>query len=198
MRNKTWFLTLRGLPGGASGKESACKCRRCKRCGFDPWVRKISWRRKWQPTPVFLPGESHGQRSLAGCSPRGCRVWEHTLTWPWRIYRGIHERHTTHHGNNHCEYSVLYMWARHFLLPTFMTYVVGLNYSHLLRRILRCRFGEGHQMVDVTKNRDADSRLSNYSGLPAMPWTSLVVPWLRLAGDRVRSLVRELDPTCWN
>ena len=37
--------------------------------GFDPWVRKISWRRAWQPTPVFLPGESHGYRSLAGYSP---------------------------------------------------------------------------------------------------------------------------------
>ena len=41
----------------------------CRRCRFDPWVRKIPWRRKWQPTPVFLPGKSHGQRSLAGCSP---------------------------------------------------------------------------------------------------------------------------------
>ena len=40
----------------------------CKRCKFDPWVRKIPWRRKWQPTPVFLPGKSHGQRSLAGYS----------------------------------------------------------------------------------------------------------------------------------
>ena len=39
--------------------------------GFDPWVRKILWRRAWQPTPVFLPGESHGQRSLAGYSPWG-------------------------------------------------------------------------------------------------------------------------------
>ena len=44
------------MPGGASGKEPACQCRRHKRCGFDPWVRKISWRRAWQPTPVFLPG----------------------------------------------------------------------------------------------------------------------------------------------
>ena len=42
------------------------------RCGFDdPWVRKSPWSRKWQPTPVFLPGESHGQRSLVGYSPRG-------------------------------------------------------------------------------------------------------------------------------
>jgi len=39
--------------------------------GFDPWVGKIPWRRKWQPTPVFVPGESHGQRSLVGYSPRG-------------------------------------------------------------------------------------------------------------------------------
>ena len=41
------------------------------RLGFDPWVRKIPWSRAWQPTPVFLPGESHGQRSLAGYSPWG-------------------------------------------------------------------------------------------------------------------------------
>jgi len=47
------------------GKEPACKCRRCKRQGFDLWVGKIPWRRAWQPTAVFLPGESHGQRSLA-------------------------------------------------------------------------------------------------------------------------------------
>ena len=46
------------FPGGTSGKEPACQYRRHKRQGFDPWVRKISWRRAWQPTPVFLPGES--------------------------------------------------------------------------------------------------------------------------------------------
>ena len=62
-----------GFPGGASGKEPACRCRRQKRCGFDPWVKKIPWRRAWQPTPVFLPGKSHGQRSLAGDSPWGLR-----------------------------------------------------------------------------------------------------------------------------
>ncbi|KAI4536591.1 hypothetical protein MG293_012794 [Ovis ammon polii] len=39
------------------------------RCGFDPWIRKIRWRREWPPTPAFLPGESHGQRSLEGSSP---------------------------------------------------------------------------------------------------------------------------------
>ena len=45
---------------------------RCKRRQINPWVRKISWRRVWRPTPVFLPGESHGQRSLTGCSSQGC------------------------------------------------------------------------------------------------------------------------------
>ena len=53
-----------------SGKESAYKCRRCR---FDPWVRKIPWRGQWQPTPVFLPGKSHGLRSLVGVA--GWSLW---------------------------------------------------------------------------------------------------------------------------
>ena len=60
-----------GLPRWHSAKESACQSRRCKGCGFDPWVGKIPWRRAWQPTSVFLPGKSHGQRSLGGYSPWG-------------------------------------------------------------------------------------------------------------------------------
>ena len=51
---------------GTSGKEPACQCKRQKRFRFDPWVRRIPQRREWQPTPVFLPGESHGQRNLVG------------------------------------------------------------------------------------------------------------------------------------
>ena len=61
--------------GGASGKEPACQCRRHK---YDPWVRKNPWRRAWQSTLVFLPGESHGQRSLAGYSPGGRKELEVT------------------------------------------------------------------------------------------------------------------------
>ena len=49
-------------------KEIACQCRRYTRYGFNPWVGKILWRRKWQPSPVFLPGESHGQMNLVGYS----------------------------------------------------------------------------------------------------------------------------------
>jgi len=58
-----------GFPGAASGKEHICQCRRHKRCGFDPSVGNIPWRRKWQPTLVHLLRESYGQRSLAGYSP---------------------------------------------------------------------------------------------------------------------------------
>ena len=77
-------LLVLGLPRWLSGKESAWQGRRCKRCRFDPWVGKISWTREWQPTLVFLPGEFHGQRSLAGCIPWGCKesdTTEHTCFW---------------------------------------------------------------------------------------------------------------------
>ena len=57
-----------GVPRWLSGKASAHQCRKCRRCRFDPWIRKIPWRSKWQPTPVFLPGESDGYRSLVGYS----------------------------------------------------------------------------------------------------------------------------------
>ena len=58
---------------GSAGKEPACQCRRHKRCGFHLWVGKIPWRRKWRPTPVFLPGTSRGRRSLEASSPWGRR-----------------------------------------------------------------------------------------------------------------------------
>ena len=78
-----WVLVaaceLLGLPWWLRGKESACQCRRHK---FNPWVRKIPWRRKWQPTPVFLPGEFHGQRSLASYNPWGLRVKHDLATKP--------------------------------------------------------------------------------------------------------------------
>ena len=68
-----FIYIYKGFPAGASGKEPACQRKRQKRPRFHPWVAKIPWRRAWQPTPVFLPGESHGQRSLVGYSPWGCK-----------------------------------------------------------------------------------------------------------------------------
>ena len=67
------LFTFTGFPGGASGKNPPANSGRHKRLGLDPWVRKIPWRRAWQPIPVFLPGESHGQRSLAAYSPWGLK-----------------------------------------------------------------------------------------------------------------------------
>ena len=63
----------RRLPRWLSTKEFACPCRRHRRRQFSPWVRKIPWRRKWKPAPVILAPECHGQRSLVGYSPRGCK-----------------------------------------------------------------------------------------------------------------------------
>ena len=65
-----------GLPWWLRGKETTCQFRRC---GFDPWVGKIPWRRKRQPTPVFLPGISHDQRGLVGYSPWGRKDSDTTL-----------------------------------------------------------------------------------------------------------------------
>ena len=59
-----------GFPGGSDSKESTCQC---QSLGFDPWFSRIPRRRKWLPTPVALPGKSHGQRSLVGHSPWGCK-----------------------------------------------------------------------------------------------------------------------------
>ena len=75
------FESLTSGEGGNGSKESACQCRRCNGWLFDLCVGKIPWRRKWWPTPVFLPGKFHEQRSLLGYSPRGCKesdMIEHT------------------------------------------------------------------------------------------------------------------------
>ena len=68
------------------GKESTCQCRKLQ---FDLWVRKIPLRRKWQPTPVFLPGKSHGQRSLEGYHPWGHRRFRHDLVTKQQLLKFI-------------------------------------------------------------------------------------------------------------
>ena len=75
--NSTHLKRLLDFPGGASGKEPACQYRRHQISRFDPWVGKIPWRRAWQPTLVFLTGESHGQRSLEGYNLQDS--WRHEL-----------------------------------------------------------------------------------------------------------------------
>ena len=79
--NYNWLHSPLGFPGSPSDKELTCQCRRQKRYRFHPWVRKIPWRIKRQPTPVFLPRESHEQRSLVGYSPLGHRVRHDWSNW---------------------------------------------------------------------------------------------------------------------
>ena len=76
-----------------SSKESACQCRRCKRRRFDPWVRKVPWRRKWQPTLVFSPWKSHGQRSL----------WDRVqgVARSWTQQSNYAQQHTYTHTHTH-------------------------------------------------------------------------------------------------
>jgi len=91
------------FPGEASGKIPACQCRRHKRHRFSPWVWKIPRRKAWQPIPVFLPGESHGQRSLTGYSLWVCTC-VHTHT----------HRHTHIDTHIHTSYGSLSLFQRIF------------------------------------------------------------------------------------
>ena len=73
-----WIISWEGFPGGAIGKEPACQCRKCERHGFDPRFGTIPWRTTWEPSPIFFPGESHGQRRLACYSSWGCKELDTT------------------------------------------------------------------------------------------------------------------------
>ena len=85
------YMYFTGLPRWhSSKKKSTYQCRRPKRGRFNPWVKKIPWSRKWQPTPVFLPGKFYGQRSRAGYSSQGCTesdMTEQVSTHTWKLPR---------------------------------------------------------------------------------------------------------------
>ena len=95
-----------GFHGGLDGKESSCNARDLG--SFDPWVRKIPWRREWLPTPVFLPGKSHGQGSLAGYSS-----WGHK-----RVGHGWVTNTFTFHDTIGAGFSY---WIGRFTQPAFRT-----------------------------------------------------------------------------
>ena len=86
--------SLVGLPRWCSGKESACHCRRCKRHRSHPWAGNVPQRREWQNTPVFLPGEFHGQRSLVDHSPCGHRVRHKCMCNVSRSWTQTQDTHT--------------------------------------------------------------------------------------------------------
>ena len=97
------MFRAQSFPGGASVNESACKWKRCRRRGSHSQVRTVPWRRGWQPTPVFLPGESHGQWSLVGYRPRdhkGLDMTAHThqrsLAEKVTVCPGVHPHPASH------------------------------------------------------------------------------------------------------
>ena len=75
-----------GFPGGSDGKEFALQC---GSPGFDPRVRKFPWKREWQPIPVFLPGEFHGQRILAGYTPWVAYIYVHVYIHFVYVYKHV-------------------------------------------------------------------------------------------------------------
>ena len=87
----------RAFPG-VSGKEPICQCRRCRGWSFYPWVRMIPWRRKWQPTPVFLLEKSHGQEGVGWLQTMGSQRVRHN----WATHTHIHKHINTHtHTHKH-------------------------------------------------------------------------------------------------
>ena len=109
----TYTHTQISFSGSSSGKESTCQCRRQKRGGFNPWVRKMPWSRKWYPTPVFLPGKILCLRSLVGYStwdPKESHVtvdWAHT--YEWLNHFAVHLNLT-----QHCTSPILKFFKKNF------------------------------------------------------------------------------------
>ena len=81
LQEKLSCAFILGFPGGTSGKEHVCQSRRHQ---LNPWIEKTPWRRAWQPTPVFLPGESHGQR----------RLWRATVPGVAKSWTGLKQLRT--------------------------------------------------------------------------------------------------------
>ena len=119
-----------GFPGGLDSKESAFNVRRLR---LDPWVGKIPWRRDWQPTPVFLPRESHGQRSLVGYSPQGHKELDTTEQLHFHLHSIVYKYlifiHSSVDGHLGC--------FRIVAIINSATVNTGVYISFLLRLILK-------------------------------------------------------------
>ena len=105
----------RRLPGWHRGKESALQSRRCKRWGFDPWVARIPWTRKWEPAPVSLLRKFHGPRSLVVCSSWGCKELDtHTHTHTPHLAVGVlHWYFSSVSANPYCNrFRWSHLWKR--------------------------------------------------------------------------------------
>ena len=113
-----YFIAIVRLPRWHCGKELACQCKRHKRPGFGSWVGKIPWRRKWQPTPVFLPGKSHGQRNLAGYSPWGHKESDTTERLNWLTLTPLSENYCLFPGSPRRGWSSRFLGSSGGLWPS--------------------------------------------------------------------------------
>ena len=115
-------------------------CLQCRRPGFDPWVGKILWRRKWQPTPVLLPGKSHGWRSVVSHSPWGHKESDMTERLHFHFHApveslGVAPADILHQGwdadtlvyDFHSEW-----WTCFFLICTYLAIVLLMSYAYSL------------------------------------------------------------------
>ena len=110
-----------GFSGGSEGKESACNAGDTGDGGFDPWAGKFPWRRKWPHTPVFLPRESHGQKSMEGYSPLGCKVLD--VTERLRTHTYVSQR-VGHDWVTKCTHTHTYVDYRQILLLSLISFSV--------------------------------------------------------------------------
>ena len=113
------------LPRWLNGKESTCRCRRLR---FSLWVEKIPWRRKWQPTPVFLPGKSHGHGSLASYSLWGHKSVKHNLATKEQQEQKVNRQLDT---KTHAVYLVLFKNVIRRLVQAKMSLISGPIRYHL-------------------------------------------------------------------
>ena len=121
------------FPGSSDGKRI---CLQCRRPGFDSWVKKIPWRRKWQSTPVLLPGKSHGWRSLVDYSPWGRRESD---TTEWLHFRFHLACKLIKQGNNiqlwHTPFSI---WKQSVVPCPVLTVASWPTYRFLRRQVTVC------------------------------------------------------------
>ena len=113
------------LPQWLNGKESTCRCRRLR---FSLWVEKIPWRRKWQPTPVFLPGKSHGHGSLASYSLWGHKSVKDNLVTKQQQEQKVNRQLDT---KTHAVYLVLFKNVIRRLVQAKMSLISGPVWCHL-------------------------------------------------------------------
>ena len=153
--------------GTFSWKEPACQCSRHKRWGFSPWVGKIPWRRAWQPTPIFLPGESHGQTEEPGglYSIRLQRVGQ-----DWSNSACTHDRKA---GG---------IWQREIICDNrdFLNRLICVINIKTLFRFLKTVF----QIINIiVRDREKNSNVSNSSLDQSSP--IFVILWLCFPGKHI-------------